>query len=221
MKLAELEAVVKRQGETIAKLEKRLTASEDIEAIKKLQRAYGYYLEHWQEEELVGLFSHNPAVSLEINDGGMYKGFESVKDSFNFAKHYTAYGGVKTPPGEFLHILMPLNGIVDLDSNGKTAKGRWYGFGLVAQRRQGQLRAIISCGIWENEYIKENGIWKILKLFWATTIASPLEDGWVKTPYLGNVHHEGSPKLGINTHFAPYPSGHIFPYHYKNPVTGK
>ena len=221
MNSEELEKRLLKLEKTNEELKARVTAAEDIEAIKKLQRAYGYYLEHWQEDELVGLFSRSPDVSLEINDGGLYKGFEEVKNSFNFAQHYTAYGGVKTPPGEFLHILMPLNGIVNLDPNGKTAKGRWYGFGLVAQRRQGKLCAIISCGLWENEYIKEDETWKILKLFWATTIASPIEEGWVKTPYLGNVHHEGSPPPGPNTNFAPYPSGNIFPYHYKNPVTGK
>jgi len=219
MKTSELEATVENLRETVKKLEVRLTAAEDVESIKKLQRAYGYYLEHWQEEELVELFSHSPEVSLEINDGGLFKGYEAVKNSFNFAEHYTAYGGAKKAPGEFLHILIPLSGVVDLDPNGKTAKGRWYGFGLVAQRRAGKLQAIISCGIWENEYIKEDGVWKILKLFWATTIASPLDEGWVKTPYLGNVHKD-APAQGPNTHFAPYPSGYIFPYHYVNPVTG-
>ena len=221
MNLKELEAKVNAQGEVIAKLEARATATEDIEAIKKLQRAYGYYLEHWEEKQLVALFSKSAEVNLEINNGGLYKGYEAVKNSFNFADHYTAYGGMKKAPGEFLHILMPLNGIVNLEPDGKRAKGRWYGFGMVAQRRQGRLMAIISCGIWENEYIKENGTWKILKLFWATTIASPLEEGWVKTPYLGNAPHSDTPPPGPNTHFAPYPSGYIFPYHYKNPVTGK
>ena len=217
----ELTTKVRKLTETVEKLAARVQAAEDIEAIKKLQRAYGYYLEHWQEDELVELFSHSPEVSLEINDGGLYKGNEAVKNSFNFADHYTAYGGAKKAPPEFLHILIPISGVIDLEPDGQRAKGRWYGFGLVAQKRAGTLRAIISCGIWENEYIKEDGIWKILKLFWATTIASPLEEGWVKTPYLGNVPRKDSPPPGPNTHFAPYPSGYIFPYHYKNPVTGK
>jgi hypothetical protein len=221
MKSEELEAKAQTLSEKAAKLEERLTKLQDIEAIKKLQRAYGYYLEHWQEEEIVELFSHSPDVSVELNDGGLYKGYEAVKNSFNFADHYTAYDGAKKAPPEFLHILMPISGIVDLDPDGKTAKGRWYGFGLIAQKRAGKLRAIISCGIWENQYIKEDGIWKILKLRWATIIASPLDEGWVKTPYLGNPPHKDAPPPGENINFAPYPSGYIFPYHYKNPVTGK
>jgi hypothetical protein len=214
MKLEALEAKVNM-------LEARLQKTEDIEAIKKLQRAYGYYLEHWQVEEIVALFSHNPDVSVEINDSGLYKGWEAMKNSFRFEDHYTAYNGQHTAPPEFLHILMPISGIVDLDPDGKTAKGRWYGFGLIAQNRGGKLRAIISSGIWENEYTKEDGVWKILKLFWSNIFSSPLDEGWVKTPYLGNPPHKNAPPPERNKNFAPYPSGYIFPYHYKNPVTGK
>jgi len=36
-------------------MQARLTRLEDIEAIKKLQRAYGYYLEHWQEDQIIDL----------------------------------------------------------------------------------------------------------------------------------------------------------------------
>jgi len=42
MKSEELAAEVKSLTETVARLEARLTRAEDIEAIKKLQRAYGY-----------------------------------------------------------------------------------------------------------------------------------------------------------------------------------
>ena len=202
-------------------LEAKQQKTEDIEAIKKLQRSYGYYLEHWQVDEIVALFSHSPDVSVEINDSGLYKGYEAVKNSFRFEDHYTAYNGQSTAPPYFLHILMPLAGIVDLHSDGKTAKGRWYGFGLLAQRRGGILRAMISSGIWENEYIKEDGVWKILRLFWNNIFSSPLDEGWVKTPHLSNPPHKDAPPPSPGNHFAPYPSGHIFPYHYKNPVTGK
>jgi hypothetical protein len=221
MKSEELEAKVKTLVETVEKLEARLQITEDIEAIKKLQRAYGYYLEHWQEEQLLGLWSHDPNVSFEANASGQFKGWEQVQECFHFGDHYTAYAGEKIAPPEYLHILMPTAGIVDLDTNGETAKGRWYGFFLGALPRGGKLRALIGCGIWENEYIKENGIWKLRKIYWNDIISSPLDEGWVKTPYIANPPAKYKPAPGPDTHFAPYPSGYIFPYHYKNPVTGK
>jgi hypothetical protein len=221
MKLSELETKVKTLSEKAAKLEARLSSIEDMEAIKKLQKAYGYYLEHWQEEQLIGLFSHSPDVTLELNDGGQHKGWEGVKNTFKFEDHYTGFNGERTAPPEYLHILMPVAGIVDLDTDGKTAKGRWYGLFLGALPRGGKLRALIGCGIWENEYVKEDGTWKIKKLFWNDIISSPLDEGWVKTPYIPNPPPKYRPAPGPNTHFAPYPSGYIFPYHYKNPVTRK
>jgi hypothetical protein len=199
-------------------LEAKLQRTEDIEAINKLQHAYGYYLEHWQEEEIVELFSHNPDVSLEINDTGFFKGWEAIKQSFNFADHFTAYG-VKKAPGEFLHILIPNAGIIDLAPDGRTAKGRWYGIFLGAMPRPVETRALLGCGIWENEYIKENGVWKFKKLFWTDIFCSPIEEGWVKNPFTD--HTMKTVASSANVHFQHYPSGFIFPYHYKNPVTGK
>jgi hypothetical protein len=219
--ITELEAKVTALTATTEKQEKRLQRLEDIEAVKKLHRAYGYYLEHWDEEEIIGLFSHCDDVSVEIHDTGLYKGWEAVEKSFHFADHYTAFNGKKTAPPEFLHILMPIAGIVDIEPDGKKAKGRWYGFGLAALDRGGKLRAMIGAGIWENEYIKEDGVWKILKVFWNEIIASPLDEGWVKTPYLANPPAKNRPPTSPNVHPATYPSGYIFPYHYKNPVTGK
>ena len=221
MKSEELEAQVTALEETIGTLEAKIQLAEDIEAVKKLQRAYGYYLEHWQEEEIVGLFSHSPEVSVEIHDTGLYKGWEAVSKSFHFEDHYTAFSGQKVAPPEFLHILIPNVGMVHVDPDGKRAKGRWYGYGLVALNRGGKLRPMTGCGIWENEYIKEDGKWKILKIFWNEIIGSPLEEGWVKTPYIANPPAKDRPPSGPNTHPATYPSGYIFPYHYKNPVTGK
>jgi SnoaL-like domain len=216
-----MESQVKKLNKTIRKLEARMQKTEDIEAIKKLQDSYGYYLEHWQEEDLIALFSHNENVAVEINDFGLFKGWEGIKSCYHFEDHYPNYPGLKKAPGEYLHILIPMAGIVDVAPDGLTAKGRWYGYFLGAQRREGELRALIGCGIWENDFIKEDGIWRILKIFWNDIISSPLDEGWVKTPDMLNPKHKDAPPAGPNTTFLHYPSGYIFPYHYKNPVTGK
>lgn len=55
MKVEELEAKVKT-------LENQLRTLQDIEEIKTLQRAYGYYLEHWMASEIVDLFRTVPVL---------------------------------------------------------------------------------------------------------------------------------------------------------------
>ena len=97
-KLKKLEAKGKLSQKTTAALETRMTRAEDVEAIKKLQRAYGFYLEHWQEDELIALFSTREDVTIEINDSGEFRGPEGVKQCYVFGDHYTAYAGQKTAP---------------------------------------------------------------------------------------------------------------------------
>ena len=101
MKPDNLESAIITLEATVKQLEAKIRLTEDIEAIKKLQRAYGYYLEHWQEEELIGLWSHGPDISVEINDFGLFKGWEGVRSCFNFEDHYPAYGHAKKAPPEY------------------------------------------------------------------------------------------------------------------------
>jgi len=40
----------------------------------------------------------------------------------------------------------------------------------------------MGCRSWENEYVKEDGKWKIKKILFNRIFTTPFEDGWVKTP---------------------------------------
>ena len=210
---------------TLKELEARIQIQEDIEAIRKLQYAYAYYLQHWQEEEIVGLFSQSPDTIMDMGAEGSFKGPEGIRKFFSYPDRYNTT--ITKAPPEFLHQLMPISGIIDVDPNGKTAKGRWFGFGVYALLTDGKVQALFGTGIWENEFVKEDGKWKFIKLHYSLTFKTPYEDGWVKTPiwrgsrdYLPEL--KGKPVVshsGMST--TPYPSGYIEPYHYKNPVTGK
>ena len=94
----QLKEMVALQKKTVQKLEAELQGTKDIEAIKKLQKAYCYYLEHWEEEQILGLWSHSPDITAEINDSGQYKGWENVKRYYHFPYHYSAYGGLEKVP---------------------------------------------------------------------------------------------------------------------------
>ena len=56
MKLEEMETKINMLAETVGKLEARLKNTEDAEAVKKLQKAYNYYLQRWQFEEIYRCF---------------------------------------------------------------------------------------------------------------------------------------------------------------------
>jgi hypothetical protein len=192
-------------------LEDEIRYLKDIEEIKKLQRIYGYYLEHWQWRDVIGLFSDEPDASVEIGDLGVYLGKEGIERFFYREKVSPTY----------LHVLMQVSGVVDVDSDSKTAKGRWYGFGCFAFDTDDGVKPVWGSGVYENDYTKENGKWKIKKLHYNRIFMSPYEDGWVKTPVIKldrSAMSQNKPDRP-STVCKSYPSGYVFPYHYKHPIT--
>jgi hypothetical protein len=188
----------------------------DIEEIKKLQRAYGYYLEHWMAHEIIDLFSDSPDVALEWPEGA-YLGKAGVKRYFE---------GMEQKDPEFLHQLMQLSPVIDINPDGQTAKGRWYSFGGVSMPRGGGVGQSFISGTYENEYIKENGAWKIKRIRWHLNFSAKPGEGWVKPERVAAIDPNApfnGPKPDIpDTRFElQYPSGYIFPFHYPHPVTGE
>lgn len=212
MNAEELEARVKV-------LEEKLTRLEDIEDIKRLQRIYGYYLDNCMWDEMIDLFSDNTDL-VEIGDRGIFYGKEGVRRLF---KDVIGVGGPKSH-GE-LRDHMQLQGVVTINPDGKTAKGRWRVWGCLTVPINGTMRAMFVSGPYENEYVKENGKWLFKKMCWYLTFATPYEDGWVKTPALDirKPHADSTiaqPDSPTSVH-EPYPSAYVVPFHYKHPVTGR
>jgi hypothetical protein len=209
VKLEKLEKQVKVQ-------EKELTVLKDIEAIKKLQKAYGYYVEHMMYQEIVDCFSDSPDVVLNWLEG-QWLGKEGVKKYFAFMQ--------KTPP-TFQHQVMQIAGIVDIDPDGKFASGRWYAFGGIFIPMGETIRRSFVTGIYEMRYIKENGIWKIFGIKWVIPYAVGIADNWrmpedVNRPYLAGQFRGPTPDIPIDKEDMRYVSGYVFPFHYNHPVTGK
>jgi hypothetical protein len=199
----------------IEHLEEKLTEVQDIQAIEKLQRAYGYYLDNRLWGQVVDLFSDN-TETLEISDSGVYKGKAGVK---RFFLDFLGRGGLPPHP-QALGIHMQLQGVVDRDPQGNAAKGRWQCIMLLASPlKPPEVTAMLGHGVYEDEYVKEDNIWKIKKMRYYLTFRTPLDEGWVKTPVVLSMAR-GTPDLP-STGYKPYPQGFIAPFHYKNPVSGK
>ena len=202
-------------------LEDKLRKVEDIEAIKKLQRAYGYYLEHWCVEDILGLFSQSPEVVVKVH-AGEFRGPESVRRFFLHGRDIDP-ATIKHPP-TFLHQVMQLSPIIDVAADGNRAWGRWYGFGANAFEVPGGIAPGWMDGVYENEYIKEDGGWKFLKLYWYMFFHAPYTLSWVDPTKRVDIQME--PDFSALSPDGPsddtfYPSGFQAPFHYPNPVTGK
>jgi hypothetical protein len=212
-------------------MEKELQQLKDIEAIRKLQHSYGFYLTTWMNKEIIDLFSDSPETRIDFPQG-IFTGKAGVEKAFGHIN--------KNMDPEFLHQLMQLQGVIDIDTNGETAKGRWWAFGAMAMPAAELLEKTanaagilenLACGIYENEYIKENGVWKIWKLKWVPLYSCTPATGWVNPEKLTNRLPANQQPPGYPDWWRPdipakaidyaYPSGYILPFHYKHPVTGK
>jgi len=200
----------------LEELEAKITELADIEEINKLERIYGYYLDNYMQEEIVDLFSDD-TESVEVADRGVFLGKEGVK---KFFIGYLGRGG-KPRPSDEMAIHTQLQGVVNVDPGGKTAKGRWYCLMIQAHYgiEPGVPRAGWGFGVYENEYVKEEGKWKFKKLYYNLTFRSPYEDGWVKTPMVAGGLAEGADRPP--TAYSPYPNQKLVPFHWKHPITGE
>jgi len=232
MNAEEMEAKLAALEKQVQEQEKKLTTLEDIEAIKRLQKAYNYYVEHMLGQEIIDCFSDSPDVKLNWLEG-TWLGKEGVK------KYFARAARGDNPPG-FSHQLMPTAGLITINPDGKTARGRWYAFGGVFTSSEGKISggSLVS-GIYEIGYIKEDGIWKMLSINWFIPYSVRIgEEGWGLPEQLGRRLVSGDvgppredesrprppmpePDLPIDKNDLRYVSGYILPYHFKHPVTGK
>jgi hypothetical protein len=207
----------KETEKRIKELEKKVSILEDIEAIQRLQRSYGYYLEHWMYDEIIDCFADAPDTELNIMVG-IYLGKEGVRRYFSgeIARY-------ENP--EVFHQVMQLSGVVDIAKDRKTAQGRWYGWGATALPVGKGVMQNITDGIYTAEYLKENGKWKIWKLIWNPAIMSDPTVGWVKPERVAKATIDDltpAPRPDKPRKIqCKYPSGYIPPFHYPHPVTGK
>jgi hypothetical protein len=214
MNIKTLEAQIKYLEEKIGVLETELAAVHDIQEIKKLQRTYGYYLDNRLWDDIVDLFS-DQTESLEISDSGVYLGKAGVE---RFFKGFLSGGGL--PPGRgSLGTHMQLQGVVNLDPGGATAKGRWQCVILLAVPYNKELTAMVGFGVYEVEYVKEGSIWAFKKMHFYLIFRTPLHEGWAKTPVVYSMAN-GTPDKP-STVYKPLPDRYIVPFHYNNPVTEK
>ena len=208
---------IKEMEARIKELEQKVSTIQDIEEINRLQKSYGYYLEHWMSEEIIDCFSDSAETELNIMVG-IYLGKEGVKRYFTGEKD-------RSVNPEFLHQIMQLSGVVDIAPDGKTAEGRWYGFGAGALPAGKGVLQTFTGGIYICKYVKEGGRWKILKIMWNPVINCPPAEGWVKPERVTAVTGDRVPKpprADKQRDVDPlYPSGYIVPFHYRHPVTGK
>lgn len=200
-------------AERLGALQHRKTLVEDAAAIKRLQRAYGYYLDEALWDEIVDLFAEDGTIEIGLD--GVYVGKERVRDFL-----YALGGGRSGLRDGQINEHMQLMPVVTVAPDGMTARGRWRAL-IMAGELGGD--AVWGEGPYENEYVKEDGVWKLGKLHWFQSIVVPYEGGWqVNDDVNGGkwVSDRLPPDRPSTIEYDTWPSTYLPPFHFPNPVAG-
>jgi hypothetical protein len=194
----------------ITALEARVDRAASIDAIKRLQAAYGFYLEEGLWDQAADLFAEDGTIEIGLD--GVYDGRERVR-----AYLYAMGGGRSVLPAGRLNEHLQVMPVVTLAADGLTAKARWREILLVGVYGED--------GAWgegpmEVDYVQENGVWKIRALHWYESLLAPYEGGWrTNEDPSGGVHisRELPPDRPPSVAYETWPGVYLPPFHFPNP----
>ena len=196
---AALRAELAELRQTVAALSAEVRKASDYTAICNLQAAYGYYVDKGRWDDAAMLFARDG--TLELAGRGVFVGRERVRA---YLHHLPPYGrGV-------LYNHMQLQPVIHID--GDRARGRWRSFMMVgalgAEARWGEAT-------YENEYVREDGRWRIALLHGYMNLYTEYEQGWHKAGVKLLRSIDGlQPDLPPTMEYEAYPEPVIAPYHY-------
>ncbi|WP_141335864.1 nuclear transport factor 2 family protein [Paenibacillus sp. tmac-D7] len=221
-------------NEHIATLEKKIEQLtnqvgllEDTQAIRHLHHKYGYYIDKCLYNEVVDLFAEDGEVHFM---GGIFKGKEGARRLYveRFQKNFT--NGNNGPVYGFLLDHPMMQDIVEVSPDRQTAKGRFRCLMQAGRHElaEGETRQWWEGGIYENEYVKEQGVWKIKVLNYRGLWHADFDKGWAHTPpglypMFSTTFPEnpvGPDELIVPTPVL-WPDTDVMAFHYPHPVTGQ
>lgn len=201
----------------LEKLEYKAGLAEDMVELINLQSLYNFHLEMNDTDYIVNeIFAQeDPEISLEIGDTGIYEGIESIK------KFWAARHKIQQMRG-YLGSIMTDTPHIQVNKERTHAKAIWYGFGpnsvpvdYPVRKSTGNRAEIVDTwlmGKYENEYVKENGKWRIKKLKLNKYIQCPFDSSWNEKP---DVYSYAPPKSECvpdkpGNPYTPYdPTGNV------------
>ncbi|MEO8309348.1 MAG: nuclear transport factor 2 family protein [Pseudomonadota bacterium] len=194
----------------------RVEKLEGTRAVKKLQRAFGYYVDRGLWGDAADLFSDSGTVEIGLD--GVYIGKARIREYLK-RLHGNQEGLIYGQLNEWI----TLQPAVSIAADGRSATARWRDQGMLGQYKK---HAEWRDGIYENAYVKEQGVWKIKTLHLYVNFVVPYEKGWARLkPGEGLTQSQASkdfaPDRASSATYAPFPDTQVPPFQAPNPVTGK
>ncbi|MEY4761906.1 MAG: hypothetical protein RLZZ200_1762 [Pseudomonadota bacterium] len=196
------------EGQKLAQARQLMGLVRDEQQIQVLQRTYGYLVDKNLWDQIGDLFTEDS--TLEIGGRGVFVGKARVLQYLKWLGH---------PEHGKLYDHTQMQPVVSVSPDGQTGKGRWRALIFGADQDKG-MDFLGDC-IYENEYRKENGVWKIKKLHAYFVLYTDFSRGWGVTFWaLTAPEVDMPPDRKPSGRYEIYPGNTFVPYHYANPVSG-
>lgn len=196
-------------SQQVAKLEQRVERLRDVEAIEVLISAYGYYLDKALWDQVTDLFIEDG--TLEISLRGVYRGKPSILKAMELF-------GPQGLQQEHLHNHIQMQPLITIAEDGLTARSRHR---AVSQLGTFGRDGVLGGGVYENEYVKENGVWKFKSDHVYTTFFAMYKNGFTGGRAAPKPSADIPPDGPSTEIYEAYPGAHLPAFHYRHPVTGK
>ena len=195
----------------LASLQRQVNLIEDRKAIERLQQMWGYYVSEGMAREAAALFSDSPAASIEYAQQGIYLGKARIEAFLKASGVALGQSELRETP-----VMQP---VVNVAPDGLSARARWRSLVLGgAYGQDGRWQE----GPYENEYVKENGSWKIAKLHWYVTVSGSYDKGWHRQAFpIAGPLPDLPPDRPPSIVYQSFPSFFLPPFHFLHPITGK
>ena len=210
--LRSLKDALARQQAAIEALTDQLGQLQDRAEIERLQYAYGYFIDNRMFREMADLFADEGAW-IEIGGRGRYHGKERIH---RFLHEVIGEGRWGLAKDEVInHVQQQLLITVDPDRRHARARGRAE---VQGNSPPGTPHFLFADGIYENEYVRENGRWKILGHSVTMTFYAALERERVWFP--SAPPSAAMPPDAPSRPVAEALGRQFNPFHFRHPVTG-
>jgi acetyl esterase/lipase len=208
---AMLRAVPRREARgVLADLAARATRLADEQQIENLQRIYGYYLDRAMWDQVTDLFADDGTMEIALQ--GVYAGKAHIRQ-------FLGLGGEQgLAPGE-MNDHLQLQTLIDVAADGTRAYGRSRELAMTGTYGQA---GTWTEGVYENTYVKQQGVWRIQALHFYPTVITDYDKGWGEDAQPAPAASAALPPDRPPTEsYEIYPKAHVPAYHYRNPVTGE
>jgi hypothetical protein len=206
-------------GADLAGIRRKLAVAEAHDGAENISNAYGYYIDEFQWDQTADLF----AVEgwKELSYIGTYVGRERVRGSL-----FSRYGRTGRSPN-FMAIHQKTQPYVTVSPDGQRANIRLRLFQFNSQAKGDG--SYIS-GVYENQAVLENGVWRIHGMDLDYVWLADYPGGWAAivpgaskrfapTPEAVAKYPPDGPLRGVT--FAPFPEIAPMGFHFRNPVSDR